>query len=199
MLRLVSWGVGFYPLVAHIGIWTSHPRLSVSYLILLLFALLLCPPRYLLTRNQVLAGLLLISVIFLAAFDLDFLLIYIPPVAIPGLLLWLFIRSLRKGSVPLITQFAQKLEDQQLDPERENYTRQVTRVWAGVFGFMIVEGLVLALWAPMAVWSWATHVGNYVLIVMVLLVEVCYRQYRFKMGRSDIKRFILALARHRWK
>ena len=199
MLRLVSWGIGFYPLVAHIGIWTSHPRLAVSYLIILLFAILLCPPRYLRTGNQILAVLLLFSVIFLVVFELENLLIYIPPVAIPGILLWLFIRSLSKGSVPLITQFAQKMEQEELGPEREIYTRQVTVAWAGVFGFMIAEGLVLAIWAPMAVWSWATHVGNYVLIATLLLVEICYRQHRFKMGRSHIKQFILALARLRWK
>ena len=199
MLRLVSWGIGFYPLVAHIGIWASHPRLAVSYLILLLFAILLCPPRYLRVENQVSAGLLIISVAFLAAFDLEYLLIYIPPVAIPGILLWLFMRSLGKGSEPVITKFARIMEDEELDREREIYTRQVTVIWAGVFVFMILEALILALWAPMPIWSWATHVGNYVLIATVLVAEIIYRQHRFKMDRGHIKQFILALARFRWK
>jgi uncharacterized membrane protein len=199
MLRLVSWGIGFYPLVAHFGIWTSHARLAVGYLILLLFAMLLCPPRYLRTTNQALAGLLFISVICLAAFDLEYLLIYMPPVAIPCILLWLFIRSLGQGSVPVITQFAEKLEQEEMNPEREKYTRQVTILWAGVFGFMIIEALVLALWAPMAVWSWATHIGNYILIATVFIMEVCYRRYRFKMDRRQIKQFFFALIRHRRK
>jgi len=198
-LRIIGWGIGIYPVVAHIGLLIFQPRLAVSYLIFLLLLILLYPPRFLRIRNLISASFLIISMMSLTAFDLDYLLIYIPPIAIPSILIFLFMRSLRKGCTPLVTRFAQMLEGDGIGYEREVYTRHVTELWVGVFGFMILVGSVLAVWAPIEIWSWVTHIGNYVLIALVLSMEIFYRQYRFKIEPVNIKQFLLALATHRWR
>ena len=198
MLRLIGWGMGVYPVIAHLGLWTSLPRLAVSYLICLLLIVLLHPPHHRQLKNIVFASALIISVACLVAIDRDYLLIYLPPVIIPGMFMLLFLRSLRKGSIPLITQFQEQIKGKELSIERKNYTRKVTILWAAIFVFMILEALLVALLAPIEVWSWVTHIGNYVLIGLVLLIEFIYRKHRFKTEQGSFKQFILALSSHRW-
>ena len=198
MLRLMGVLIGFYPIVAHLGLWTAHPRLAVSYLIGLLLLVLLYPPRYLELKNIIISSVVLVCVMLLAFLDLDYLLIYLPPIVIPGALLMLFLESLRYGRTPLITQFALKIEGD-LDDEQRIYTRHVTQLWASTFAFMVFEGIGLAIWSPIEIWSWVTHIGNYVLIALVLIIEFVYRKYRFKSKNIKFKQFITALAKHRWK
>ena len=198
MLNPIAWGIGIYPVVAHLGLWTSHPRLAVGYLFLLVLLVLLYPPRYSGIRNVISAAFLVIGMISLIALDLDYLLVYLPPVVIPSMLMLLFIQSLRTGNVPLITRFAQMTQGEEISDERKIYTRQVTIVWTSVFGFMILEGLIAALWTSIETWSWITHIGNYAIIATVLIIEFIYRKHRFDQDSGNFKQFIMALVKHRW-
>lgn len=196
MLKRIGLLIGIYPIVAHFGLWTSHPRLAVSYLVGLLLVILLSPPRFSQVKNIVAASLLIFGVVALAIFKLDYMLIYLPPIFIPSMLMVVFLQSLKLGQVPLITRFAMKIEGD-LDNERINYTRNVTKLWVIVFAFMVIEAVSLAFYSSINVWSWATHVGNYILIAFVLVAEFIYRKYRFKQNKS-FKEFIAALIQHRW-
>lgn len=198
MLRLMGLWAGTYPIVAHLGLWASLPRLVVGYLVGLLLVVLLFPPRYRQAGNIVTAIILIAAVYALVVFDLDYMIIYLPPVVIPAGLLVIFVQSLREKNIPMITQFSMIIEGD-LDIERKDYTRRITQLWAGVFAFMVLEGVGLAVWTPMEMWSWATHIGNYILIASILLIEFIYRRHRFKSNNMDFRQFIIALVNHRWK
>jgi len=199
MLRLTGVWIGIYPIVAHFGLWFSSPRLAVTYLMCLLMLVLLYPPRYRQLKNKILASSLVVTVVILAFFNLDYILIYIPPVVIPMALLVLFLQSLGKDQIPVITQFANKMAEDNLGQEQIDYTRKVTQLWVIVFAVMVVEAIGLAIFARLEIWSWFTHIGNYGLIGFVLVIEFIYRKRRFKQKGSSFKQFITALAKHRWK
>lgn len=196
MFKRIGLWIGIYPIVAHLGVWSSHPRFAVGYLVGLLLVILLSPPRFSQVKNVAAASLLIISFISLVVFELDYLLIYLPPILMPGMLMIVFMQSLKKEQTPLITQFAMIIEGK-LDSERIKYTRNVTILWVIVFAFMVVEATILAIWSSIIFWSWITYVGNYVLIVFILVVEFIYRRTRFKSSKN-FKEFITALVQHRW-
>lgn len=198
MVRLSGALIGIYPIVAHIGIWASYPRLAVSYLVGLLLFLLLYPPRFLKLKNILVSIILLASIIYLFTVDMDIMLIYLPPILIPAVLMIVFIQSLQKDRIPLITKFALKTEVI-LDSEHMLYTRKVTILWASVFAFMVLEAIGLAVWSSQDVWSWVTHIGNYFLIALILIIEFIYRQQRFETKDSSFKNFVIQIVRHRWK
>jgi len=198
MLRLISVGIGIYPVVAHFGLWASAPRFAVGYLLGLLLLILLYPPRYKQIKNSVTAVFLLITVMALAYNQLDYLLIYMPPIVIPMTLLIVFLQSLVKDQIPLITQFAIQMEGGDRSDEQNNYTRKVTQLWAIIFAVMVFEAIFLALFASLQTWSWFTHIGNYGLITLVLIVEFIYRNHRFKQKKSNFKQFVIALTKYQW-
>lgn len=196
MLKRIDLWIGIYPIVAHLGLWTSNPRLAVGYLVGLLLVILLSPPRFSQVRNILAASLLIFGVIALGIFKLDYILVYLPPILIPAMLMIVFIQSLNSDQIPLITRFAMSIEGD-LDSERIIYTRNVTKLWVFVFAFMVIEATTLAVWSSINIWSWATHVGNYILIAFILTTEFIYRRYRFKQNNS-LKEFISALIKYRW-
>jgi len=197
MLWRTGFWIGIYPLVAHFGLWTSQPRLVVGYLLALVLFTLLSPPGFYQLKNIVFASVIVLTTISLAVFDLDRNLIYFPPVLIPTVLFIVFTQSLAVGQTPLITKFAIKSEGK-LSVEKEHYTRQVTLLWACIFFFMVIEAISLAIVTSLNTWSWFTHIGNYILIAVVLILEFSYRRYRFKSNKSFMQ-FIMALIKYRWK
>jgi len=199
MLRLTGLWIGLYPVLAHLGIWTSSHRLVVLYLLGVLLFVLLYPPRYQQAKNILLAISLIAGVVVLMMLELDYVLIFLPPVFIPFVLLVVFMQSLGSSQVPLITQFAEKIEGGNLDSERKVYTRHVTQLWVVVFVIMIVEAIGLGIWASIDIWSWFTHIGNYVLIATILLFEFIYRCYRFNLKNTSFIQFVSDLMRFQWK
>jgi len=105
-------------------------------------------------------------------------LLYVPPVAINLWLMILFGASLRRGSTPLISRIA-RLERGELTPELARYTRRLTLIWTLLFLAMAAESLLLALFAPLALWSWFVNVWNYVFVAALFIGEYFYRRIRF--------------------
>jgi len=196
MLRRKFFWIAIYPIIAHIGLWISQPRLAIGYLVVLILFILLFPPRFAQFKNIVIASLMLVCILLLAKYEHDYMLIYLPPILIPGALMIVFLQSWQEGNIPLITKFAMKMEGD-ISDDRKLYTRRVTQVWTLVFALMVFEAIGLAIWTSLEVWSWFTHVGNYVVIFLVLIVEFIYRQYHFKKNNS-FKHFISKLVQHRW-
>lgn len=105
--------------------------------------------------------------------------LYVPPALIPAALFILFARTLRPGEIPLISKIATTMREAPLPPPLVVYTRHVTQLWCGVFIFMFVSAVALAIWAPPAVWSLMTNAVHYAILGAVFVLEFIYRRLRF--------------------
>lgn len=103
-------------------------------------------------------------------------LIFLPPVIINIALMVLFGRTLVSGATPLVTRIA-SLWRGSLDQEIALYTRRVTMAWTMFFALMVVESIVLGLFAPLHVWSLFTNFLNYVFILLFFVIEYQLRLY----------------------
>ncbi len=124
---------------------------------------------------------------------------YVPPILLSTSLLILFARSLSAGREPMVTRFARVLM-RETGPAIESYTRTVTWVWTVFFALMLIESILLALFAPLPLWSLFTNVLNYLFIAGVFAVELTVRLIRFpqhsaarfvrRLWRADFRRLV---------
>lgn len=105
--------------------------------------------------------------------------LYLPSVLLPGMMLILFGRSLRKGATPLVTLVATQMRDGNMTPELIVYGRQMTRFWCGVFAFIALTSIGLAVFAPPLWWSLFTNFISYALLATLFVGEYFYRQRHF--------------------
>ena len=164
--------VPLYPLALHFGISAG----SVTPGILILSLLLLVSGVGLSIKGDSSGWLLLLLGLALLVCQVHYppaaeMMLFLPPVLINCLLGFLFARTLRKGSVPLISTFAKLAHDHELDEVTLRYTRTVTKIWVGMFVFFALQSLLLAVFAPLAVWSLFTNFINYMLVVLLFFVE----------------------------
>lgn len=109
--------------------------------------------------------LLALSLLSRMAFNL----MYWYPVLINGVMLGIFGGSLwQKQS--LVERLA-RLQDPHLPPQAVKYTRQVTKVWCGVFMFNIVVSASLVWWNQIDLWALYTGVIAYVIMGVVMAGE----------------------------
>lgn len=118
--------------------------------------------------------------------------LYLPPILLSAALLVLFGRTLQRGREPLVTRMARVLMNED-EPAVRQYTRVVTQVWTVFFALMLAESVLLALFAPLAIWSLFTNFINYLLIFLLFCAELCIRKLRFR-GHS-VRRFARAMIR----
>ena len=196
MWRRLSFWVALYPIIAHISLWSGHTILGAVYLLILMLFLSAQGTTFL--RVLALSGLLMLIIGWFYDKDMASYLIYLPPSLISILLFMIFMRSLATNQTPMITRFAMMFESEPLSEERIRYTRKVTQVWAGLFLFMVIESILLALFAPQTVWSWMAHIGHYIMIIILLVAEFIYRRYRFAGQNVSFKQFVLQLSKFEW-
>lgn len=116
-----------------------------------------------------------------------------------------FARTLRAGSVPLVTRIAAALDGvapDALEPEVLQYTRRVTLAWAALLFALAGFDLAMALWATRLQWSWLANIGDYVVIGGFMLAEFAWRKHRFPgrhRGFVDFLRRMLALGPGFWR
>lgn len=123
--------------------------------------------------------------------------LYLPPFLIQGSLLWLFAGSLRRGREPLLTRIARQVF-QQHDEETRRYTTRVTQLWSLFFVALLIETLLLTLFAPLELWSLFANIINYLLIVLLFAAEFTYRRLRFSQ-RTSLQQFIQLFAATDWQ
>lgn len=104
--------------------------------------------------------------------------IYVPPVAITGMIFLVFARSLLGEGPPLATRLARTMGE--TTPEVERYTARLTWVWTTLLGALLAETIILPLVASDAVWSLFCNVLNYVVIAGFMIAEFIYRKIRFR-------------------
>lgn len=156
----------------HLAITGGYP---VAALMILLFPLVMLSGRKPTTRLAVLAtaGTVILLTARLAD-DNGLFLLYAPPVLVNAGLAILFGHSLFKGNTPLVTRYSIRLRGK-LEPAVVGYTRNVTRLWTAFFITMALESLLLALFAPLEVWSLFANILNYVFTVVLFIGEYMFR------------------------
>ncbi len=108
--------------------------------------------------------------------------LFLPPIAINLLLLVIFAKTLLPGNEPLITQLS-RLERGEIPPELVSYTRRLTWVWSIFFGALVIESVLLPVYASIEIWSLFTNILNYLFIAVLFFGEYFYRVVRY--GRFD--------------
>jgi len=173
LLLLIS-----YPLSLHFSIYYEYGvtrYIVLAALVLLVVYALLCKSRYFIVPGTIAALIVYFLLIDSPIFSK---MIYWPPVLLPLTAAILFGRTLLPGQTSLITRFAMLMDDQLSEDERR-YTRLVTWAWLMCFIFLIIESILLAVFAPVEVWSFFTNIINYLIIVCVFVLEYFLRIRKF--------------------
>jgi len=106
------------------------------------------------------------------------------PAATQGAFGLAFLRSL--SGVPLIEHFARMVKPE-LGAGELAHCRSWTRIWGVYLLVLAAIGLVLARWAPLAVWTIYVGVVSYVLVGVLFAVEYLIRKIRFRdYGRNPL-------------
>lgn len=125
--------------------------------------------------------------------------LYLPPILINLAMLAIFANTLLSGREPLITKFHRLAINHNIDSTTTVYTRRLTWIWACLFAAMALESVVLAVIAPLAVWSLFTNFLNYVFVVTLLVGEYFYRIVRYRdQQHPSLAQFLRNLARVDW-
>lgn len=164
-----------YPLLSHFCVMTGHPFWSVLYLLGILGLFFI---RAIATRKDFLASIIAFFLIVGAGLILQGqskFVIYLPPIMINLGLFLFFGRSLQGDRVPLITRYAEII-DGNLNQEIVRYTKRVTQIWTILFFVMLMESIVLALFASWEIWSIFTNFINYGFVILMFIAEYFYRQ-----------------------
>ncbi|WP_066045426.1 COG4648 family protein [Bathymodiolus septemdierum thioautotrophic gill symbiont] len=121
------------------------------------------------------------------------------PILVLLTLLYIFSKSLLSGNVPVITQFADCIDNKPLNANKKKYTRTVTVIWVVGFMYMLVQNVVVFIWFSIETWSWVSNFGNYAILTLIMLIEFLYRNIKFKDDKISFKVFIIRLSRCRLK
>jgi len=184
-----------YPFIVHLSI-VFNLTYWVSALLPFLFYLLFAP----IIRSECLRSktfhhcftiklfvfLILITLAILSLIFKNYSLLYIPPIAISLLILFPFARSLSPDYIPLITQFYYLTEENAIDPKRVQYTTRLTQLWAIFMNLMLIEIILLSLFAPLEIWSLFTNFINYFILSTFMVIEWLFRAVYFKQWTSPI-------------
>ena len=165
-----------YPVVLHLGIYFGHIDLVIFYL-----AILLSLPFLFALLNRKKPGVWHIMAVGLAFMLLvlaagnERLIVKSIPLTVNGALLWFFASTLVSGKTPLVTRFASLMRED-MPYAVLVYTRWATIAWSVYFLMMFILSLILAIYAPIELWSFFSNVLSYVLLALMFLAEFTVRR-----------------------
>lgn len=167
-----------YPLLVHLSVVTDVPQLQVAAIICFACGLLFKS----LQRGSKTAWLVLLSISAAAVsfgfLDITLYVLYLPPILLPMLLLFVFGRTLLPGQEPLVTAIGEASRGP-LSPAMRHYTRRITQFWCAVFVVMMSWSLILPWLQQPELWSWFTNIINYGLVALLFLGEFILRKFLF--------------------
>lgn len=131
-------------------------------------------------RHWLLLGLLAALLYVLTRIGGGIYALFLPPVVVSGMVLSVFAATLRPGQEPLVTRMAAISRGGTLPPEMAPYTRNVTWAWVLLMASQVLASIVLALFAPLWVWSAYTNFIAYGLLALAFVVEYVVRRLRFR-------------------
>lgn len=180
------------PLAIHIAIING---LTAIALIILLLAFVLLVSRSWKERTM-LCLLSVGTVTLLSKAGLsEQLLLYAMPILINLGLTIFFGQSLLANRTPVITRFATLLR-KEMHPRIVVYTRHVTQLWAIFFIALMIESLLLALYAPIEIWSLFANFLNYIFTALFFIGEYYFRiHYLDDLEHMSFPRFIQNLSK----
>ena len=175
----MPWLALAYPMLAHLGV--VYHNVLLQWIALRWLLIIVLAPA--LMRRRIWAWI----TFFLTAVALYFLTmhgdglyaLYLPPIAIPLFILWLFGRTLRNDAKPLVSQIAETMRGEPLPDVLRLYTRRITYLWCGVAALLAVSATTTALFASAEVWSLLTNVIHYVVLGAVFVIEFIYRRIKY--------------------
>lgn len=168
-----------YPVLVHASVMLDAPPLAFAAVLTLVAVVLYRPltaPRAWAWAAFAAAAAILYLLTRVGA---ERLAIYLPSLAIPAALGWLFGSTLRAGAEPMISGFARLARGGTLAPDLQQYTRRLTQLWTAMFALMFAGALGLILLGEIECWSLLTNVVNYVVIGLMFALEYGYRRWRF--------------------
>jgi uncharacterized membrane protein len=196
MGKIAVWAI-LYPIIAHIGIQTSHTNLPVIYLMVLILFFIYCLKIKPLIIKYFFAVATMGFTFLIIFFNKEYIFIQSIPIVVLLTLIYTFFKSLTFGKIPIITQFAECVDEKPLNLDKRKYTRIVTIIWLLGFIYMFIQGIIASIWLPVEVWSWVVNTGNYIVILSIMLGEFLYRNIKFKNDKISFKVFITRLFRCR--
>jgi uncharacterized membrane protein len=108
-------------------------------------------------------------------------LLFLPPAALNVAFGVFFGATLRDGEEPRIARYARRERGGgALPDDLARYTRRLTWLWTLWFLTAAAAGLVLAVAAPIAVWSAFANVACYAGVGILFVGEYLYRRLRFR-------------------
>lgn len=197
--RIMGVGILLYPLIVQFAVVFDKRTYAVAYLLLLVTAYLLSMRiRTIWLFRFVIVLLFFAGLISINKYEAAQFWLYVPPVLIPLLLSFVFIRSLFQPEGPLISRIAMLVEGETLDDKQLRYTRMVTMIWAGMLLLLAIETIVLAWFAPFSIWSWWAHVGNYLILFALFVLEIIARRILIQRG-PKLNRMIKVMLTRPWQ
>lgn len=180
------------PLLIHFAAVYQHDGLALAALLCLALPAVWLAAR----RRRWRPALLALSALALAWWVLGGLsLLYALPVLINLGLGLLFASSLLPGRKPLICAFVEGQHDT-VSAAQYRYARRVTLVWSLFFAVMALQTLLLARYAPAAIWSLFVNGINYGLVLALFALEYQVRKRALPQVRHDgFLRFLGSVAR----
>lgn len=103
---------------------------------------------------------------------------YAPPLAMFAFTAIFFLRTLRPGADPLITQVARR-EHLELPPGVADYTRTLTWIWSLCFAFLLLIAVLLIAPLSLEQWSRWVHALGYAVPALLFIAEYGYRHWHF--------------------
>ena len=178
-------GIVFYPLLVHLLILYKVPAVAVAGLVVasLVYFYTILKLRQGLRMRLAWVGLY----VLLAAVGLLNLLtdtvyaLYLPSLLINAGLMTMFGLTLRRDSMPLIERLMRmEYHGGELPAALVRYARQLTRIWTGFFAAVVLISLVLAVNAPLEVWSLFANVLSYPFVILLFLAQYAWRALRYR-------------------
>ena len=165
-----------YPPAAHFALISAQSNWAVWLLATVSISqLLILTPRFSQQKLAMIAPVVVLLFCIIGLVKGNMVALYLPPFIIQSGLLWLFASSLQQGKEPLITRIA-RVVFQQHDEATIRYTRRVTQLWSLFFTALLIETLLLTLFASVEMWSLFANIINYLLTVLLFSAEFIYRR-----------------------
>jgi len=186
-----------YPLVVHIAILVNHSVWAAAYLLVSVgsYVALILSQTYLFASVVFIAFTGFFLFLLLSAESSTWI-IYLPPILIPAWLAFLFLKSLL-DEFPVISKIALKIEGGNLSEQHLIYTKWLTAIWGIVFILMIIEAISLATMSSFRTWSWWVHIGNYLIIATMFILEMMIRPLATGQG-VQFKKMFKAIMKQNW-
>ncbi len=186
-----------YPLLVHVSLVFAIPQLMfIAPLVFLTGAFW----YGLIARNLIawiVFSALCASILLVEYAGLTLYLLYLPPILLPLLMLFIFGRTLGAGREPLITAIGEAARGP-LSQAMRRYTRRLTQLWCLVFITMIVWSAILPWLEQPELWSWFTNVINYGVVGVLFIGEFALRKKLFPThNHPDFFEYLRIIARAR--